>query len=481
MKDKVIQYIREHELMRAGDRVVVAVSGGADSVALLRVLLELKDELGIVLSVAHFNHKIRGTEAQRDEDFVGALAHRYGLQFLRSSGDVPQYAESENMSLEAAGRELRYGYFRSLLESGEADKVATAHTADDQAETVLMRLIRGAGTKGLAGIHPIQWAEKGLNTKADTKEHEGTRAIVRPMLGVRRREVEAYLQTLGQDWREDASNRDQRHLRNRIRHSLLPLLERDFNPGVVDVLADVAEIARGEEEYWDWLVSEWLAEAKEHGYLGKGAVARQVLNVLATWPLAMQRRVYRAVAEEAGARLEFPDVERVRKLASGPSGKELEVGEAWRVRHGPEGLRFERAGEAKACRFEHSLPVPGEVRVPELGTVVKAYFVASEAKGSGYNPAKAWDPKKLAAELVVRNWRAGDRFWPAHSKSEKKLKELLQERRVPTAERSRWPVAVSRERIVWVRGFPPGRECLAEPDCRKMVVIEEIAGGQDKP
>src|SRR5512141_699344 len=135
LPDTVLRYIREHGLMRAGDRVGVAVSGGADSVALLRVLLELKGELGIVLSVVHFNHMIRGAEAKSDEEFAGALAKKHGLQFFCSQADVPEHAERTGVSLESAGRELRYGYFRSLLEAGEVDKVATAHTADDQAET----------------------------------------------------------------------------------------------------------------------------------------------------------------------------------------------------------------------------------------------------------------------------------------------------------------------------------------------------------
>lgn len=300
------------------------------------------------------------------------------------------------------------------------------------------------------------------------------------MLGVRRREVEEYLTALGQPWREDTSNRDLRHLRNRVRHTLLPLLEREFNAGVAGVLADVAEIARGEEEYWDWLVSEWMSEAREHGAIGGGVLARQALNVLATWPLAMQRRILRAVAEQAGARLEFQEIERVRKLGQGPLGKQVSAGDGWAVRNEADGLHFGRGGPAPAAPFEHCLPVPGEVRVPELGTVIKAYFLPGEAEASGYNPGKAWDPEKLPAELVVRNWRAGDRFRPAHTKSEKKLKELLQERRVPAEERSRWPVAASGERIAWVRGFPPGHDFAAGPDCKTMVVIEEIAPGQEE-
>jgi tRNA(Ile)-lysidine synthase len=479
--DKVLRYIREQGQMRAGDRVGVAVSGGADSVALLRVLLALKSELGIVLSVVHFNHLIRGTEARADEEFAGTLALKYNLQFFCSQADVPQESESKGISLEAAGRELRYGYFRSLLESGEVDKVATAHTADDQAETVLMRVIRGAGTKGLAGIHPVRHEERDFNTKdtkAGTKEHKG-RAIVRPLLGMRRREVEQYLRELKQDWREDATNRDQKLLRNRVRHTLLPLLEREFNPGVAEVLADVAEIARAEEEYWSWLAKEWMEDTASHAPAGQ--LPKAVLESVREWPLAMERRILREVGRQVGVHLDFREVEKIRKLAAGDAGRELELGEGWVARLGTDGLRLERRNPAPAGDFEYSLPVPGEVRVPELGTVVKAFLVANRENAPGYNRAQALDPKKLAPPLTVRNWRAGDRFWPAHTRSEKKVKELLQEKRVPDGQRSRWPVAVSGGKIVWVRGMAAGREFAAGPESREMVVIEEVAAAQDNP
>ncbi len=465
MKEKVLRYIREQGLMRAGDRVGVAVSGGADSVALLRVLLELKGELGIVLSVVHFNHMIRGAEARADEEFAGALAQKYELHFFCTQADVPQHAERRGVSLESAGRELRYGYFRSLLEAGEVDKVATAHTADDQAETVLMRVTRGAGTKGLAGIHPIRL------------ENKGRSAVVRPMLGVRRREVEQYLRELKQDWHEDASNQDQRLLRNRVRHTLLPLLEREFNPAVVEVLSDVAEIARAEEDYWGWLAKEWMEDAASHAAAGQ--LPKVVLESVREWPLAMQRRILREVGRQAGAQLEFREVEKIRKLAAGAAGRELELSDGWVARLGTDGLRLERRKPAAVGDFEHALPVPGEVRVPELGTVVKAFLVANRENAPGYNRAQALDLKKLAPPLTVRNWRAGDRFWPAHTRAEKKVKELLQEKRVPDGQRKRWPVAVSGGKIVWVRGMAAGREFAAGPESREVVVIEEVAAAQD--
>src|SRR5271166_1990 len=237
--------------MRAGDRVCVAVSGGADSVALLQVLLEVRAELGIVLAIAHFNHQLRGNDSQGDEAFVADLARHCGLEFFAGRSDVREHAANNKQSVEAAGRELRYEWLTSLAREQRFDSIATAHTLDDQAETVLLKFLRGAGTRGLAGIYPemFRGAEKKIR-------------FVRPLLCVTRDEVEAYLSALGQVWREDESNLDHRFARNRVRHGLLPLLEREYNANIRQVLSGAAELARAEEEYWQALVEPEL-EARQ--------------------------------------------------------------------------------------------------------------------------------------------------------------------------------------------------------------------------
>src|SRR4051812_33590756 len=255
---KIAKYIRKHGLIAPGDRIGVAVSGGADSVALLRALLELRGELGCVLAVVHFNHKIR-TEADSDAEFVQSLARQFGLEFFGGAGDAKAFARERRVSLETAARELRYGFLGTL----SLDKVATAHTLDDQAETVLMKVVRGAGTKGLSGIWPCVRRQAAGGRRQENRTAEGGCAtqpmIVRPMLGVRRREVEAYLRSLGQAWREDATNRDVKHTRNKVRHELLPLLEAEYNPNIYQQLADAAEVARAEEECWDAEVQDFFS------------------------------------------------------------------------------------------------------------------------------------------------------------------------------------------------------------------------------
>ncbi len=327
LREAVLEYIRRHGLVKAGDRVGVAVSGGADSVALLRLLLELRSELGTVLSVVHFHHGIRGAEADADAEFVAGLASSHELELRSGSGDVPAHARARRASLETAARELRYQFFAKLLQSGAVDKIATGHTLDDQAETVLMKTLRGAGTRGLAGIYPAL--------------HSG---MVRPLLGVRRRELEEYLRALGQEWREDSTNRDRRHLRNRVRHELLPLLEREFNPEVTRVLAETAEVARAEEEFWQREVERLLPEV-----CSAGGGSLQLKPLLAQ-PLAMQRRLVRAALERAGAGFDFRHGEEMLRLAQKPKGA-LELAEGWRVVRGKGELRIEKRGESAGARL----------------------------------------------------------------------------------------------------------------------------------
>src|SRR5205809_5830250 len=310
------RYIRRHKLLNPGDRVGVAVSGGADSVALLRLLLELRTELGVVLSVVHFNHKLRGSEADADEQFVADLASRNKLEFRSETGDVATYSAEKRLSIETAAREMRYGFFRRLLIEGRMNRVATAHTLDDQAETVLLRVARGAGTRALAGIYPqlsvssSQFSVGGQTSVAGRQQACGS--IVRPLLGIRRKELEAYLIAEGQSWREDSSNRDLRHARNRVRHGILPRLERNLNPAVRENLAETAEIARAEEEYWNAEVGRILQASAGHRPRVPGATVG--LENFVGLPVALQRRLVRASAENFGLRLEFRHVEEILDL-----------------------------------------------------------------------------------------------------------------------------------------------------------------------
>ena len=432
LTQSVLAYIRKHELLRPGDRVALAVSGGADSVALLQVLLEMQRELGLVLSVVHLNHGIRGAESDADEQFVRDLAARNDLPFLSERRDARSYAAERKLSLEAGARELRYEFFERLLRTAPLDRLATAHTLDDQAETVLLKLARGAGTRGLAGIYPQVSVGSG-------------KAIVRPFLCAARPEIEQYLRSSGQAWREDSSNRDLRHTRNRIRHAILPRLE-ELNPSVREALAETAEIARAEEEFWADQIRRLLPQVSNPEPGG----IRLVGEAFMASPVAVQRRLLRAAAESLGLHLEFRQVDQLLHL---DRGGRIDLGGGWcgRVEKGAIHLHREALPPSEYC---YELKVPGMVEVPEIGIALQAALAdAADEIGAG----ALLDGRFRDQGLTVRNWRPGDRFWPPHAKHSRKVKELLQDSHVTGDEKKRWPVVASGGNILWLRGFGVAR------------------------
>jgi tRNA(Ile)-lysidine synthase len=490
----LLEHIRQHGLIQPGDRVGVAVSGGSDSVALLRLLLELRSELGIVLHVLHLNHKLRGAESDADAEFVADLARNFKLEFHSAEHDTAAYAAEHQLSLETAARQLRYDFFSEAMEAASLDKVVTGHTLDDQAETVLMRIIRGTGMRGLRAIQP----------HLEIETEHGFGEIVRPLLQIRRAGLEQYLRDIGQPWRDDSTNRETKYTRNRVRHTLVPLLEREFNAEIAKGLSELAEIARAEEDYWENEVEGWMGTVVQwippkHARRTVDVPLTQLLPVghepeppksasepmsalldlgwLETQPLAVQRRVIRAIGEYAAIPLEFKHVEEILRFAGEEdgTGKQLALPRGWKLIHEGGTLDFQpphQQVESEPKDYEYPLPVPGETRVSDTGIVVQALRVpVSDA--AGYNPDHLFDPASLDKRLVVRNWHAGDRFWPAHTKSPRKLKELLQERHVPQPERKLWPVVVSGDEIIWVRGFP-GRAQLRPKDGKEAVLIREL-------
>ena len=464
----LLAYLREKPLLKPGDRVGVAVSGGADSVALMRLLLDLRVHLGIVASLVHFNHQLRGQESEADEQFVHNLAIKHELEFHSAQGDVAQRAAERSLSIEAAAREARYEFFWSLLDGRHLNKIATAHTLDDQAETVLLRLIRGTGTRGLGGIQPILLSPD----RGAVRGRESAGAILRPLLQVRRKEVEGYLTAIGQTWREDSSNTNLHHTRNRVRQKLMPLLEQEFNPEIAERLADFAEIARAEESWWE-------QELPNHLPLRWEALARQ--------PLALRRRLVRHAAEELGLHLEFRQIEEILAVAAGGvAPNACNLPEGWKfVRQGKD-FRFVPSASPKESKIpgldQLYLPVPGQVVAlgadPAMSTVFEARKILLATPPAGYNPEHLYAPQALPDQLLVRTWRPGDRFWPAHTKAAKKLKELFQTKRIAADSRAAWPVMVdvkqdAGEELVWVRGFAAPAHLRPQPGDREAILIGE--------
>ncbi|MBZ5665916.1 MAG: tRNA lysidine(34) synthetase TilS [Acidobacteriia bacterium] len=458
-----------HESIRPGDRVAAAVSGGADSVALLCLLLELRADLGIVLSVAHVNHKLRGEESDQDERFVAQLAQQHRLELHVREAPVHGSCGSEAGSgIEAVARELRYGFFRQLAREGRIAKTATAHTLDDQAETVLLRIFRGTGIRGLAGIHPrIVFEDDG----------RAFGEVLRPLLGFRRAALLEYLRERGQTWREDSSNRDIAFQRNRVRHRLLPMIAEEFGEAAIEHMGELAEIAQAEERHW--LAGHPEVRAEIRGAAETRQAASLPVGALLALPLASRRRLVRGWMEANAPNLSisFRLIEEALELARGAPGRRLGIATGWSLRRGRQDLVLEPVASCgEVTDYQYPLAVPGAVEIRELGARIEARVVDAGAVPEKER-GQLLDPSLLPREVVIRNWRAGDRFWPAHTAAAKKVKELLSDRHATGAEKKLWPVAVGEGgRLVWMRGFVVPASLRAAPGASRAIWIREIAG-----
>jgi tRNA(Ile)-lysidine synthase len=464
-----------YSMLAPGDRVVAAVSGGPDSVCLLSVLCELAGRLGTpsgvtLAGVAHLNHKLRGEASDEDERFVAALAARCGVPFYREEAGIALTGGGTRGNLEQAARRERLQFFSRLIGEGKANRIATGHTRDDQAETVLFRLLRGSGLAGLAGILPV------------TRE-----GLIRPLLNVSRAEVEEFLRARGMNWREDGSNHDRRFARNRIRHDLLPQLAREWNPGIAGALGHLADLA-GEEERW------WQAEI--------GTVAEKLLietaggaeiraEALAGLERAVARRLVRSAIRRAGGpagkgSAEFEHVEKVLDLAKGARGSGCLELPGLVVERSFDWMRF-TAAAGYAGRLHTNQPVtttqPVAVKVPGRYRWVDSevcFEMGEKPKRAGCVRLK-WKGRHGPARLELRGWRAGDHYRPWGRSRDQKIQEMFQKARIPSWKRSVWPIVTSGPKILWVREFGAAAELASEGGPGPSLVIwEEQNGGWEE-
>jgi tRNA(Ile)-lysidine synthase len=453
--------MRRKEFFRAGQRVGVAISGGPDSVLLLHFMNALARQVGLTLTAVHFNHHLRGAESDGDEAFVRDLAALLQMEYLQGEAEVGRVARERRGNLEAVARELRYRYFFSLVDQGRLDLVATAHTANDQAETVLLRLLRGTGTRGLGGIYPVL---------------EGK--VVRPFLSLTRTEVMEEIAARRLSYRVDSSNLNTRLQRNKVRLELLPLLAKEYNPEVITLLNHLAERARDDEA-----CLERLARDRAHPWrMREGREERIPIRALLDFPPALARRVLRQMLQTVRGPTHGPahdHIEALRRFASEaqsgkiqtlPGGVVARKEFSWLV-VGP--TISERAGR----EFTYPVTFPGEWPVPEAGCLFRFKILNRDDPGKAYNldAYKGLDPQQLQGELLLRNWRAGDIFHPVGSRGIRKLKELFRERKIPEVQRHCWPVLLCAGQIVWVRGFPPGSSVAATNRTQQVLVVEEEA------
>lgn len=437
-RSRISELRLDRSLLRPGMRLGVAVSGGADSVALLLALNEVRGELGLTLHVVHLHHGLRGPEADGDLDFVRDLAAQFDLPFHTARVDTPAEAAARpgkpTETIEEAARRLRYRWFRDLLLEVPLNAIATAHTLDDQAETVLAKILRGAWTEGLSGVHPTVQHPEGL--------------ILRPFLAVSRSEIESYLRSMSQSWREDSSNRHLAYTRNRIRHEVLPLLD-PWNPRLREHLAQMAELARDEEAWWSLeiarIASGLIVPGRPVRGGGRAAAEGIALDVsrLAKSHAALQRRILRYAAGQLGLSPDFRSTESMRQLVlNGRAGQKYELAHGLRVERSHRELRLSvqppgtgSAGDAGVPAVE--VPVPGEVEAPDYGFRIRV---------------EADPPPQMPMLATLRVWKPGDRVTLEHSGGPRKVKEVLERLKVAGEARTSWPVLELSGRIIWMQG-----------------------------
>ena len=447
LEQRVSYFVHEQRLIPREQKLVVAVSGGPDSVCLLHVLVKLQKELDIKLHVAHLNHQLRGAESEADARYVADLAHRLDIPASIERRDVKAYQAQHRVSLEEAAREVRYTFLAKVAESVGAERVAVGHTVDDNVETILMHLIRGSGTRGLKGLQPLsRWQPSGVSL-----------IVIRPLLWLSREETADYCRSHQLSPCLDASNLSLSSLRNRIRHQLLPQLQ-SYNPQVAEALLRTARIAADDLAFID------KEGAKLWGEVAQKQGSTVILNKKSFFdlPSALKRHLLRASIEELLGNLkdiEARHIEEVIDALDKPAGKKISL---------PDGLTFTieydryllGSDSAALSPFpimesESVLNIPGKTSIPGWdieATITDSTGIKEECEKTNDFTA-CFDIDRAGNILNVRRRQPGDRFQPLGMSQPKKLNEFMIDARIPQAWRQRIPIVCSPEQILWVVGW----------------------------
>lgn len=439
---QVVRTIRSRGLFEKGQHILVAVSGGPDSVALLSLLHRLRPSWRLTLTAVHCNYGLRGAESDGDQTFVETLCREMGIPLYTRSLNVRDRAR--RTSLQATARELRYGALTDVAKECGAQRIAVGHTADDQAETVLLWLLRGAGLTGLSGMPAARAG-----------------AIVRPLYECSRQDVLRYLRSIGRSYRQDSSNTKPAYLRNRIRNHVMPVL-RQVTPAAVDVLCRAAELCREDDRCLDGLIESLCTDLVRADGRGGWAIGRAVVRQL---PPALQRRLVRAMLQRCDAQQRaagFRTVEQVRQAVTGRSTSRRVVLRSACVTIERDDVRFapsdrqDVAEDTGAGPTVIPLPIPSEARWAGTDWLIRVQVLERQALREFplSRTCIAVDADRVSEPLVVRSWRRGDRFCPAGMKGHsKKLQDFFTDLKVPFERRSRIPVVEAPEGIVWVAGY----------------------------
>jgi tRNA(Ile)-lysidine synthase len=457
--ERFLKSIKINRLLNRGDRVLLAVSGGADSTAMLHLFAWIQKQFSLELIIGHLNHGLRGRESNNDEDFVRELGRTLQMPVIAERLS-PENKIPEVGNLEDWARQQRYEFLTSAAKSCRAARIALGHTLNDQAETVLMRLIRGSGPQGLAAMPAIR---------------EG--CFIRPMLWIKREEILAYLHANQFSWREDLSNQDLRFLRNRVRAELIPQLEEKYNPSIVQLLAQTAANLRGEVEILSELLESIVQrEASTHGSQVSWKIP-DLLKYSSTTRRQLIRHSMKRLKGESGF-ISYQMADSALELTMpAMSGKSINLGQL-RVKRDFDVLVIEllEREHGQPPDYDYTLEIPGEVRIDEIGSLFRAYLESGMEKPGWLN---RWElmltPKELSTGLHIRNWGCGDRYHPTGSSNVKKVKELFSRKKISRGMRRLWPVVTLNDNIVFMKDFPLAADMMAgaNPERTARVIIEE--------
>jgi len=443
------EFIRRNTLIAQGDKVIAAVSGGIDSMVLMDLLDELRSAWHLELSIAHINHQLRGEESDGDEQFVRAHAESRGLRFHSHREDTLAFAESRKQSLQEAARDIRYAFFTDLRTTSGCDSIATAHHADDNAETVLFNIFRGAGVNGLSGI-PIARKDTG---------------VIRPLLFATRHEIAAYARERGLEFREDSTNRTSDYARNFIRHKIVPQIREQINPNLTATLLRTSELFTQLEEYLD---TESAAMRKETMLRQSETELAFDGETFATKPLFLQEYVLLHAAREfAREEIDSGTVNAMTKIIVGSTGDSCSVSGDVVFYHNRTELIFLRLKEVKP--FTYAVEPNRTYDFAEF-RFESSLVPASELTSDPY--LEYVDAAAIGKTLVLRNWHDGDWFIPFGMKEKKKLSDFFIDEKIPLFEKGKVPILESEGRIVWVCGKRLDDRCRISSKTERILKLE---------
>jgi len=454
--DKVLSTIEKYHMIKKGDRILVGVSGGADSLALLHILVHLQASLSIQVYAAHVNHGLRGDEAKADALFVEEKCREWGVPFFLKEEDVHHLSKVWRISEESAGRVVRYQFFEQVLNEIGGHKIALAHHRDDQAETILHHIIRGTGMKGLQGMSPVR----------DGK-------YIRPLLEVSRAEIEEYCRKNKLEFRVDRTNQESCYTRNKIRHLLIPFIAKEFNPNISETLVRMAEILREEEDFLQGICAEIsakicrakedLVEIEKAGFLScHRAVKRRILR------LSLEK------LQHGLQELQLSHIDGVIDLVESSSvGSMLYLPGNILAYHDYDVLRLSiRAPAGPVGPIEYPLKIPGSVKVPEMGIEVSAERIVKKGVLEFQPMCIFIDGDVVSGDLKVRNRRDGDRFKPIGMKGTKKLKDYFIDKKIPRLKRDLIPLVADERNIIWVAGYQIHDDYKIRDGTRNIIKIQ---------